>query len=281
MRASPSAEDIRVAVAAALQEDAPRGDITAEACIGEDAVVDADLVAKAVGVIAGCAYAVETFRQCGVECRVVSEDGSTVKPRSHVLEIRGGNARGVLRAERTALNFLGHLSGVATAAAEFVRRVEDTEAVILDTRKTTPGLRLAEKAAVRAGGAQNHRIGLSDGILIKENHIRSAGDVHEAVRRALQAAPVGVEAEVEVTTVQELRDAIDAGARRVLLDNMDLFLMRHAAAVARAAGVKTEASGGVTLKNVRQIAETGVDFISIGWITHSAPCLDLSLLVGF
>ena len=176
-----------------------------------------------------------------------------------------------------ALNFFS-ISGGRDGGA-FVAAVEGTGAVILDTRKTTPGLRLAEKAAVRAGGAQNHRQGLSDGVLIKENHIRAAGGIAQAVKRALAARPDDAFLECEVTNLQELAEAMDAGARMALLDNMDLDTMRRAVEMARERGVLTEASGNVTLETVRAVAETGVDFISTGWITHSAPALDLSLLL--
>ncbi|HMJ03580.1 MAG TPA: carboxylating nicotinate-nucleotide diphosphorylase, partial [Conexibacter sp.] len=193
-----------------------------------------------------------------------------------VLSVRG-NARTLLAAERTALNFLGRLSGIATLTARCVREVEGTGARILDTRKTTPGLRLAEKAAVYFGGGTNHRIGLFDEILIKENHAAAAGGVGEAVRRARAARP-DLPVEVEVRDFAELDEALAAGALRVMLDNMDLATMR--AAVQRTAGrASLEASGGVTLGSLREIAETGVDFISIGALTHSAPALDLSLIL--
>jgi nicotinate-nucleotide pyrophosphorylase (carboxylating) len=193
-----------------------------------------------------------------------------------VLEVRG-NARALLSAERTALNFLARLSGVATLTASCVREVEGTGARILDTRKTTPGLRMLEKAAVHAGGGTNHRTGLFDEILIKENHVAAAGGVGEAVRRAAAARPA-VPLEIEVRTLTELDEALEAGATRILLDNMDLDTLR--AAVARTDGrAWLEASGGVTLASLREIAQTGVDFISIGALTHSAPALDLSLLL--
>jgi nicotinate-nucleotide pyrophosphorylase (carboxylating) len=193
-----------------------------------------------------------------------------------VLEVHG-NARALLGAERTALNFLGRLSGVATLTARCVREVEGTGARILDTRKTTPGLRMAEKAAVYFGGGTNHRIGLFDEILIKENHAAAAGGVGEAVRRARAARP-DLPLEVEVRTLQELDEALAAGAPRIMLDNMDRATLREA--VQRTAGrASLEASGGVTLTRLREIAETGIDFISIGALTHSAPALDLSLIL--
>ena len=188
-----------------------------------------------------------------------------------------GPAAGILSAERTALNFLGLLSGVATLTARYVAAVEGTGARILDTRKTTPGWRALEKQAVRAGGGVNHRVGLFDALLVKENHIAAAGSVAEATRRALAAAD-GVPVEIECATLDELREALDAGAPRILLDNMSTDELREAVAIA-AGRAELEASGNVTLETVRAVAETGVDFISIGALTHSAPALDLSLIV--
>jgi nicotinate-nucleotide pyrophosphorylase (carboxylating) len=189
-----------------------------------------------------------------------------------------GAAGSILTAERTALNFLGRLGGVATLAARFVQAVEGTGARILDTRKTTPGLRDLEKDAVRAGGAVNHRRGLYDAVLIKENHSALAGGVGEATRLALAGAPDGVAVEVECSTLEEVEEALDAGASRLLLDNMDPAGLRRAVDLV-AGRADTEASGGVTLETVRSVAETGVDWISVGALTHSAPALDVSLLL--
>ncbi len=280
MRDCPlSQEIVQTSVAAALREDAPAGDITSEACVNEDLLISASIIAKQPGVAAGVAFAVEAFKQCGAEALGKVLDGQRVLPGEVIVRIEDAPARAVLLAERVALNFLGHLSGVASSASQFVEQVAGTHTRILDTRKTTPGLRDAEKFAVCAGGALNHRRGLSDGILIKENHIRAAGGIEPAVWRALEKAGPSLLVEVEVTNIDELKQALDAGARMVLLDNMDLMSIAQAVAQARARGVKTEASGNITLENVRQVAETGVDFISIGCITHSAPSLDLSLLV--
>lgn len=265
----------------ALVEDGPVGDVTTDACVDWTARVDARIIAKASGVIAGTEFARETFQQCGAECEMMVRDGDSVGPGDVILRLDQQPARAVLKAERVALNFLGHLSGIATTTAQFVRACMDTGVTILDTRKTTPGLRVAEKAAVKAGGGQNHRQGLSDGILIKENHIRAAGAISRAVQLALAAAPDEELVEVEVTNLDEMREAMRNGVRMVLLDNMSLEMMSQAVTEAKAAGVKTEASGNVTLENVRQIAQTGVDFISIGWLTHSAKALDLSLLVEY
>jgi nicotinate-nucleotide pyrophosphorylase (carboxylating) len=203
-------------------------------------------------------------------------DGDPVDAGDLLLVVRG-DARAILAGERVALNFLGRLSGIASLTARYVAAVDGTGARILDTRKTTPGLRALEKAAVRAGGGTSHRAGLFDAILVKENHVRVAGGVSEAARRALDAAPAGVVVEVEVESLGELEQALDAGIERVLLDNMEPAQLR--AAVELAAGrAELEASGGVTLESVRAVAQTGVDYISIGALTHSAPALDVSLL---
>lgn len=261
----------------ALAEDVGDGDATAAATVPAELRAVARIRQKAPGVLYGFALAERALRACDPDVELVWEaregvwrDGGPVL-RAH------GNARALLTAERTALNFLGRLSGVATMTARCVRAVEGTGARILDTRKTTPGLRMVEKAAVHAGGGVNHRIGLFDEILIKENHIAAAGGVAEAVRRARAARP-DLPLEVEVTTLAELDEALDAGAPRIMLDNMDLATMRQA--VRRTAGrASLEASGGVTVERLRSIAETGVDFISVGALTHSAPALDLSLLL--
>lgn len=264
-------------VARALAEDVGDGDATAEATVPANARGLARIRQKAPGVVYGLDLAERAFRALDptaacvrpVEEGIWREDGP-------VLEVRG-NTRALLGAERTALNFLGRLSGIATLTASCVREVEGTGARILDTRKTTPGLRMAEKAAVYFGGGTNHRIGLFDEVLIKENHAAAAGGVGEAVRRARAARP-DLPVEVEVRDLAELDQALAAGAPRILLDNMDLATMR--AAVERTAGrASLEASGGVTLERLRKIAETGVDFISIGALTHSAPALDLSLIL--
>jgi nicotinate-nucleotide pyrophosphorylase (carboxylating) len=264
-------------VARALAEDLGDGDATAEATVPADARALARIRQKAPGVVYGLALAERAFR--ALDPAVVCErqvDEGIWREGGPLLEVRG-NTRALLAAERTALNFLGRLSGIATLTAECVREVEGTGARILDTRKTTPGLRTAEKAAVYFGGGTNHRIGLFDEILIKENHAAAAGGVGEAMRRARAARPE-LPLEVEVRTLEELEEALAAGAPRIMLDNMDLPTMR--AAVQRTAGrASLEASGGVTLHGLREIAETGVDFISIGALTHSAPALDLSLIL--
>lgn len=272
-------------VARALAEDVGPGDVTAEAVVPASARARATIVQKAPGVLFGLDVAEEAFRQAGAESfdRKAAEGEWRDDVPAEVAAIEGP-ARALLAAERTALNFLCHLSGVATLTTRFVRAVEGTGATILDTRKTTPGLRALEKAAVAAGGGHNHRMGLHDAILVKENHIAIAGDVAEAVRRAREARP-DLDAEVECRSVAEMEEALDAGAERVLLDNFELDELRRAVEVRDAAAsahgpmATLEASGGVTLENVRAIAETGVDYISVGALTHSAPALDLSMLL--
>ena len=265
-------------IARALAEDVGDGDVTTAATVPEAARARALITQKASGVIYGLDVAVEVFRTLDPDMaveRLVSE-GEWREDGGPVLALEG-SARAILTGERTALNFLQRLSGVATMAARCVRAVEGTGATILDTRKTTPGLRALEKAAVAAGGATNHRFGLFDAILIKENHAALAGGVAEAVRRARDYAPE-LKVEVECRTLAEVDEALTAGAQWILLDNMTVAEM--AGAVRHVAGrAKLEASGGVTLETIREIASTGVNFVSVGALTHSAPALDLSLLL--
>ncbi|MGN6189134.1 MAG: carboxylating nicotinate-nucleotide diphosphorylase [Conexibacter sp.] len=264
-------------VSRALAEDLRDGDVTAAATIPPDARALARIRQKARGVVYGLDLAERTFAALDPAAAIERHVEEGVwREEGPVLEVRG-NTRALLGAERTALNFLGRLSGVATLTARCVREVEGTGARIIDTRKTTPGLRMAEKAAVYFGGGTNHRIGLFDEILIKENHAAAAGGVGKAVRRARAARP-DLPLEVEVGSLDELDEALEAQAPRVLLDNMDLATMREA--VERTAGrASLEASGRLTLGRLREIAETGIDFISIGALTHSAPALDLSLIL--
>jgi nicotinate-nucleotide pyrophosphorylase (carboxylating) len=270
--------DTRELVARALLEDLGSGDVTAEAVVPEDASGRATITQKAPGVLFGLDVAAEVFRQAGAgEPEAVESEWRDDVP-AEVARAQGP-ARALLAAERTALNLLGHLSGVATLTARFVRAIEGSGARILDTRKTTPGLRALEKAAVVAGGGTNHRMGLYDAILIKENHAALAGGVGEAVRRAREAQP-DLPIEVECRDLDEVRQGADAGADRLLLDNMSPDELREAVAAARGAnGPELEASGGVTLETVAEIAATGVDFVSVGALTHSAPNLDLSMTV--
>jgi len=262
-------------VARALAEDLGTGDITSAATVDEDARARAQITQKAPGVLFGLDAAEETFRQLDpdVATERLAPEGEW-REGGPVLAV-AGRTRALLGAERTALNFLQRLSGVATATALAVEQVAGTGARILDTRKTTPGLRALEKAAVRAGGGFNHRTGLYDAILIKENHAAAAGGVGEAVRRAKAAAP-DVPLEVECRNMAEVDDALAAGATRLLLDNMPPERLREV--VDHVAGRATlEASGGITLENLREVAQTRVEFISIGALTHSAAALDLSL----
>ncbi|HEY1522886.1 MAG TPA: carboxylating nicotinate-nucleotide diphosphorylase [Solirubrobacteraceae bacterium] len=265
------------AVCRALAEDVGDGDLTTAITVPAQAQAQARITQKAPGVVFGLDLVDETFGQLdrGVECERLAPEGQW-RDGGPVMEVRGP-AAAILTGERTALNFLQRLSGVATMSARAARAVAGTGATILDTRKTTPGLRALEKAAVAAGGATNHRAGLYDAILIKENHAALAGGVGEAVRRALEAGR-GVPVEVECRTLAEVDDALAAGAPWILLDNMDPDRLR--AAAERVAGrAKLEASGGVTLENLQEIARTGVQFISLGAITHSAPALDFSLIL--
>ncbi len=265
-------------IARALAEDLGPGDLTTLATVPEAARARATITQKAPGVVFGLGVAEATFRALDPDLVVLSrqEEGRWREPGAEVLAVEG-RARALLSAERTALNFLQRLSGVATMAARAVDAVRGSSARILDTRKTTPGLRALEKAAVAAGGATNHRTGLYDAILIKENHAALAGGVGAAVRRAREYAPT-MPLEVECRNLAEVDEALAAGAPRLLLDNMTPAELREA--VAHVAGrAELEASGGVTLETLREVGETGVNFISVGALTHSAPALDLSLLL--
>jgi nicotinate-nucleotide pyrophosphorylase (carboxylating) len=275
--------EVEELVARALAEDLGEGDVTAEATVPEDTQARARIVQKEPGVVFGLALVAETMRQCGVEHvdNLVVEGQWRQEVPADVL-LASGSARALLAAERTAINFLGHLSGVATITARYAEAVVGTGATILDTRKTTPGLRRLEKAAVAASGGINHRMGLYDAILIKENHIATAGGLAKAVHAARTAQPE-MAIEVEVRDLDEAAYALGTGVDRLLLDNMSPQSMTEAVALrdqtAGEAGVSLEASGGVTLENVREIAETGVEFISVGALTHSAPSLDFSMLL--
>jgi nicotinate-nucleotide pyrophosphorylase (carboxylating) len=264
-------------VARALAEDLGDGDVTTEATVPADARAGATITQKAPGVIFGLDVAEDAFRALDPEATFERTAAEGVwRESGPVLRIEG-RARALLSAERTALNLLARLSGVATVAARAVQAIDGTEARILDTRKTTPGLRALEKAAVAAGGATNHRAGLYDAILIKENHAALAGGVGEAVRRARERAPE-LRLEVECRSIAEIDEALAAGAGMLLLDNMTPAQLREA--VAHVAGrAELEASGGVTLETLRDVAASGVDFVSMGAITHSAPALDLSLIL--
>jgi nicotinate-nucleotide pyrophosphorylase (carboxylating) len=262
----------------ALVEDVGDGDVTTGAVVAPGARARARIEQRAAGVPAGLRVAATVFQRVdpGLRWRAYAVDGEWREP-GLLAEILG-DAAAILRSERVALNFLGRLSGIATLTARYVRAVDGTGVRILDTRKTTPGMRTLEKEAVRAGGGVNHRAGLHDAILVKENHAALAGGVGEAARRALADAPPGVPVEVECATIADVAQAIDAGVPRRLLDNMSPDELRRAAELVDGRA-ELEASGGITLDNVRAVAETGVGFISIGALTHSAPALDVSLLL--
>lgn len=269
-------------VTAALEEDIGDGDRTTLWTVPEKRLARARIVAKAEGVLSGLEIAREVFRQVdpGLHFDARVTDGGAVLPGDEVVRL-SGRAAAILSGERVALNFLQRLSGVATLTRRYVQRVAGTGVRILDTRKTTPGLRMLEKAAVRAGGGANHRIGLFDMVLIKENHISAAGGIGAAVAAVRSRNAAGLRVEVEVTNEAELREALEAGVDVVLLDNMDPARLREAVSAVRASGsaALTEASGGIDLETVREVAETGVDMISVGALTHSAAALDLSLLI--
>ena len=279
----PQVEEI---VKRALAEDIGSGDITTSLTVPPESICRAQIVAKEEGVIAGLDVAALVFAQVaerysGTEPAFRSgiADGSSVHSGDVIAEITGSTAV-VLTGERTALNFLQRMSGIATKTAGLVELVKQNGAKVTDTRKTTPGLRILEKYAVRVGGGWNHRFGLYDAVLIKDNHIRAAGGIKEAIRVAKSGAPQGMKIEVEADTVEQVKLALEAGAEAILLDNMDLAALREAVALCKGKAV-TEASGGVTEENIAAVAETGVDLISVGALTHSAKALDLSLeIVG-
>jgi len=270
-------------IAQGLAEDIGAGDLTSTLTVPEDARARARIVQKGPGVLFGLDFAAEAFRQAGGgELDKLMIEGVWRDAVPAEVAFISGNARGILAGERVALNLLGHLSGVATLTARYVEAIREAggRAALLDTRKTTPGLRVLEKAAVLAGGGHNHRRGLDDAILIKENHIALAGGLEATVARAREGAG-GVPIEVECGDADEVRAALASGAERLLLDNMGPAELRVCVGLREAAGSEAalEASGGVSLANVGEIATTGVDFISVGALTHSAPQLDISLLL--
>lgn len=275
----------------ALMEDIGQGDITTMACIADD-VISAQIVAKSNGVLAGLPVAKAVFQKLDKKIifETKYEDSDSYKANDKILSIKG-NSRAILIGERTALNFLCHLSGIAGLAAKFVEKVKDTDVIILDTRKTIPGMRFLEKYAVTCGGGMNHRFGLYDMVLIKDNHITAAGSIGKAVDKVRKFArgqdfkkkffisPEELEIEVEIETIEQLKEAVKAGVKRLMLDNQSIECLGELVKTARdlADGLQLEASGNVNLNNVAEIAKTGVDFISIGGLTHSAPAADFSL----
>jgi nicotinate-nucleotide pyrophosphorylase (carboxylating) len=288
---------LRELIARALEEDIGSGDVTTEAICEPDQMGRAVIRTKEPCVVAGVPVAQLVFETLDsqIEFTPRVRDGERLSAHQTVAEING-RLRAILMGERTALNFLQRLSGIATMTARYVEAVQDFSVKILDTRKTAPGLRILDKYAVRVGGGQNHRLGLFDGVLIKTNHIRAAGGIAKAVERARRLAPTTLKIEVEVKDLTELQGALEAGADIIMLDNMSLEEMRRAATIARedltpgpspsrrgvpkvGRGFLLEASGGVTLENVREIAATGVDFISVGALTHSVKAIDMHLEV--
>lgn len=262
-----------------LREDMGSGDITTDSLFSETDQCRAIIIAKEDGIAAGIPVAEAVFRQLDENIIWSGEkkDGDKVKPNDILAEI-SGSARAILTGERVALNFLQRLSGIATHTSRFVEAVHGLPAKILDTRKTAPGLRILDKYAVRAGGGNNHRAGLYDGVLIKDNHIKLAGSIARAVELIRGRTSGKVKIEVETSTLEEVEEAIAAGADIIMLDNMSLEIMKEALNLINGRAL-VEASGGVNLRNVRQIAETGVDFISAGSLTHSPPALDIGLYV--
>ena len=271
------ADYVAALATAAIEEDLAGGvDVTSVATVPADLQGTAAFAARAAGVVAGIPVAMTVLDVVGsVEHLSHATDGTAVGAGDSVLEVRG-LVRDLLTAERSALNLLCHLSGVATLTRRWVEAVAGTDAHIRDTRKTTPGLRLLEKYAVRCGGGVNHRMALSDAALVKDNHVVAAGGVAAAFDAVRRQFP-DLEVEVECDTVKQVREVVEAGADLVLLDNMSVDDMRAAVEICRAAGVMTEASGGLRIDNARAVAETGVDFLSIGALTHSAPVLDLGV----
>ena len=270
-------DEILACIKKALAEDVGPGDVTTNAIVPADAVMNGQIVAKEAGVAAGLDIASLVYRLLDerVHFEACVAEGTLVE-NQQVLARVSGPARALLTGERTALNFVGRISGIATLTQRFVSAVAGTNAVILDTRKTVPGLRSLDKLAVRRGGGQNHRAGLYDMVLIKDNHIDFAGSLGEAVRRArLQANKLVIE--VETRTLEDVATALELGVERILLDNMSLEMMRQAVEL-NAGRARLEASGNISLQTVRQVAETGVDFISAGVLTHSPKALDISFL---
>jgi nicotinate-nucleotide pyrophosphorylase (carboxylating) len=263
-------------VTAALAEDVGNGDLTAR-LIPEDRMARARLLTRQSGVLCGVEWFQRTFEELDPDVEIFwhHQDGEDITADTSLCELEG-KARALLTGERTAINFVQLLSGVATRTRQFVRAVDGTRAKIVDTRKTLPGLRLAQKFAVRMGGGTNHRIGLHDGILIKENHIMAAGDITAAIRQARHDASGDTMLQVEVENLEQLRTALEAGAKLILLDNFDLAGMREAVRIT-GERAELEASGGVTLESVRAIAETGVQRISVGSLTKDVKALDLSM----
>ena len=263
-------------VSEALSEDFVTDDLTSQATITEAQMSNASFVTRKSGVIAGCLVAAAVLEQCGInEYELLVKDGQEVSANTELIRLTA-ETRSILKAERTALNFLSHLSGIATLTSLWVKEVSSSNTAIRDTRKTTPGLRELEKYAVRMGGGLNHRMSLSDQALIKDNHIAAAGSVSEAINRVKKAAP-GALIEVEVDTLEQLKEALQCSVEIVLLDNMSIEQTKAAVEIARESNTKLESSGGLKLENAAAYAATGVDYLAVGALTHSAPVLDIGL----
>ena len=263
-------------VSEALSEDSITDDLTSQATITQSQVSNARFVTRKSGVIAGCLVAAAVLEQCGInEYELLVKDGQEVSANTELIRLKA-ETRAILKAERTALNFLSHLSGIATFTNLWVKEVSSSKTAIRDTRKTTPGLRELEKYAVRMGGGLNHRMNLSDQALIKDNHIAAAGSVSEAINRVKKAAP-GALIEVEVDTLEQLKEALQCSVEIVLLDNMSIEQTKAAVEIARGSNTKLESSGGLKLENAAAYAATGVDYLAVGALTHSAPVLDIGL----
>ena len=263
-------------VSEALSEDSITDDLTSQATITQSQVSEARFVTRKSGVIAGCLVAATVLEQCGInEYELLVKDGQEVSANTELIRLKA-ETRSILKAERTALNFLSHLSGIATFTNLWVKEVSSSKTAIRDTRKTTPGLRELEKYAVRMGGGLNHRMNLSDQALIKDNHIAAAGSVSEAINRVKKAAP-GALIEVEVDTLEQLKEALQCSVEIVLLDNMSIEQTKAAVEIAKESNTKLESSGGLKLENAAAYAATGVDYLAVGALTHSAPVLDIGL----
>jgi len=269
-------EAIESKVGEALSEDSVTDDLTSQATITQSQVSNARFVTRKSGVIAGCLVAAAVLEKCGIrEYELLVKDGQQVSANTELIRLKA-ETRAILKAERTALNFLSHLSGIATITNLWVKEVSSSKTAIRDTRKTTPGLRELEKYAVRMGGGLNHRMNLSDQALIKDNHIAAAGSVSEAINRVKKAAP-GALIEVEVDTLEQLKEALKCSVEIVLLDNMSIEQTKAAVEIARGSNTKLESSGGLKLENAAAYAATGVDYLAVGALTHSAPVLDIGL----
>ena len=263
-------------VSEALSEDSVTDDLTSQATITQSQVSEARFVTRKSGVIAGCLVAATVLEQCGInEYELLVKDGQEVSANTELIRLKA-ETRAILKAERTALNFLSHLSGIATITNLWVKEVSSSKTAIRDTRKTTPGLRELEKYAVRMGGGLNHRMNLSDQALIKDNHIAAAGSVSQAINRVKKAAP-GALIEVEVDTLEQLKEALQCSVEIVLLDNMSIEQTKAAVEIAKESNTKLESSGGLKLENAAAYAATGVDYLAVGALTHSAPVLDIGL----